>query len=173
MKPNKFFFQIINVLCASGMQLQILLFFLEPVTSLFAGRTTNCLLLAPQASQPCLFWKDFLALVDQKPLVIENYATLNKRNVPMWQITTLETWQVLFFCDAMHPGTCRHCKNGCWAGQLRKLSFLCQYSTNWGIYCFSWLQLPSTLIGHPHEKWWIFPLNSGWWLTCSASALVL
>ncbi len=31
----------------------------------------------------------------------------------MQRITTLETQQVLFFCDAMHPGTCRHCKNGC------------------------------------------------------------
>ncbi len=28
-------------------------------------------------------------------------------------ITTLETQQVLFFCDVMHPGTCRHCKNAC------------------------------------------------------------
>ncbi len=41
-----------------------------------------------------------------------------------------------------------------WAGQLGKFSFLCQYSTNWGIYCCNWLQFPSTLTGHPHEKWW-------------------
>ncbi len=27
--------------------------------------------------------------------------------------TTLETWQVLFICDAMHPGTCRHCNMLC------------------------------------------------------------
>ncbi len=31
----------------------------------------------------------------------------------MQQIKTLETQQVLLFRDAMHHGTCRHCKNGC------------------------------------------------------------
>ncbi len=45
-----------------------------------------------------------------------------------------------------------------WADQIKKCSFLCQYSTNWEIYCINWLQLPSTLTGHPHEKWQIFPL---------------
>ncbi len=92
--PTGFF----NVLCVSGMQLQNLFFFLEPVTSLVPGRTTNCLPLAP-----CTLWWT------KKPLVIENYAILNKRNVPVWLITTLEVQQVLFFCDAMHPGTCRCC----------------------------------------------------------------
>ncbi len=32
----------------------------------------------------------FLALVNQKPLVIKNYAILNKRNVPVRLTTTLE-----------------------------------------------------------------------------------
>ncbi len=88
-----------------------------------------------------------------KTLVTENYTILNKRNVHMQWITTLETWQVMFFWDAIHPGTCCTASTAVWAGQLRKLSFLCQYTTNWGIYCFKWLKLPS------HEKWWIFPLR--------------
>ncbi len=32
-----------------------------------------------------------------RPLFIENYAILNKRNVPTRRITTLATWRVLFF----------------------------------------------------------------------------
>ncbi len=55
--------------------------------------------------------ENFLALVDQKPLIIKKYAKLNKREVAIWWITTLETRQVLFFCDAMHPGTYGHCRN--------------------------------------------------------------
>ncbi len=86
------------------MQFQNLLFFQGPVKSLVSGRTTNCLpLIVPftlQVSQCHVSFDDFRALVNQKPLVIEN----------------------------------------------------------WGIYCFNWMQLPSTLIGHPHEKWRIFPL---------------
>ncbi len=39
---------------------------------------------------PCWFWENFLALADQKSLVIENYAILNKRNIPLQQITTFE-----------------------------------------------------------------------------------
>ncbi len=39
----------------------------------------------------------------------------------------------------------------CERNKLRKLSFLCQYSTNWGSYCFNYLQLPSTLNIHVFE----------------------
>ncbi len=74
---------------------------------------------------------DFLALVDQKPIVIENYAILSKRNIQMRWTATLEARQVLFYfvtqCILVHVGTA---KTAVWAGQLRKLSFLCQYSTN-------------------------------------------
>ncbi len=91
MKPNIFF---LDVLCVSGTQLQNLLFFLEPVTSLVAERSTKCLPLVPRQRHVCF----------EKTLVTESYA----RNVLMGRITTLETQQVLFFCDAMHPGTCRH-----------------------------------------------------------------
>ncbi len=101
---------LFNVLCVSGTQLQNLL--LEAVTLLLPGRTTNCFSpRTPGKPAPCLLGEDFLAPVDQKPLVIENYTISNKRNVSMRQVTTLETRQELFFCDAMHPGTCRHCKN--------------------------------------------------------------
>ncbi len=62
---------------------------------------------------PCFLWEEFQALANQKPFVIENYAVLNKRHVLMQSIATMETWQVLFACDAMHPGTCRHGKNCC------------------------------------------------------------
>ncbi len=55
----------------------------------------------------------------------------------------------------VHTGTAR---TAVWAGQLRKLSFLWQYSTNWETDCFNELQLLLILIAHPHEKWWIFPL---------------
>ncbi len=80
----------------------------------------------------------------------------------MFQITTLQTRQVLFLCAwfykciLAHVGTAR---TSVWAGQLRKLSFLCQYSTNWGLYCLNWLELPPKLIGCPNEKWRIFPLT--------------
>ncbi len=57
---------------------------------------------------------------EQKPLVTENYAILNKRNVLRQWIKTLETRQVLFFCDAMHPGTCRHCTLGCMSRTTQK-----------------------------------------------------
>ncbi len=116
---------------------------------LFTSRLSLC---TPGEMMPCLFWEDFMALVDQKPLIVESLAILNKRNVLMRQILPWRPSR-----DAMHPGTCRHCKNS--FGQLRKLSFLCQYSTNWGIYGFNWLQLPSILTLHPHETWWIFPLS--------------
>ncbi len=129
----RYLFIFFYVLCVSGTWLQCLLFFQKP-------GTTNCLPFAfpvtLQASECHVCFEDFLALVDQKPLIIENYATLNKRNVPMQWITTLETWQVLFFvmqCILVNVGTARW---AVWAGQLRKLSFLCQYSTNWGTYCF-------------------------------------
>ncbi len=79
----------------------------------------------------------------------------------MRQTTTLETRQGMFFffvmqCILAHIGTARTAVR---AAQLRKLSSLCQYCTNWGIYCFKRLQLTSTLIEHPHEKWWISPLK--------------
>ncbi len=67
----------------------------------------------PGQPAPCLFWEDFLALADQRLFAVENYAILNKRHFPTQRIITLETRQVMFFCDAMHPGTCRHCENGC------------------------------------------------------------
>ncbi len=60
-------------------------------------------------------------------------------------------------CILVHVATAR---TAVWARQLRKLSFLCQYGTNWGIYCFNWLQLSSTMIGHPHEQWWSSPLRT-------------
>ncbi len=85
--PTVFFF---NVLCVSRTQLQnLLLSFLLKNNKLFTPR----LPLALQA-----FWEEFQALVNQKPLVTENYTILNKRNVPMWRITTLETRQVQFVC---------------------------------------------------------------------------
>ncbi len=85
--------------------------------------------LALQASQPCLFWEDLLALADQKPLIIENYAICNERNVHMQRITTLETQQVLLFCDEMHSGTCKHYKNGCVSRttQITQLSLSIQH----------------------------------------------
>ncbi len=100
-----------------------------------------------------------------KPLAIENDSILNKWNVLMWQTTTLETEQVQFFvmhCILVHVGTSRMALS---AGRLRKSNFLCWYSTNRGIYCFNWLQLPSTLIENPHKKWWMFPLRYAQ-LTC-------
>ncbi len=39
----------------------------------------------------------------------------------MRRITTLKTQQVLFFCDAMDPGTCRHSKNGCVSRTTQKI----------------------------------------------------
>ncbi len=38
-------------------------------------------------------------LADQKPLIIENYTIINKRNVLTRGITTSVTQQVLLFCD--------------------------------------------------------------------------
>ncbi len=55
-------------------------------------------------------------------------------------------------CILVHAGTAR---TAVWAGRLT----LFQYSTNSLIYCFDWLQLPSILIVHPYEKWWIFLLR--------------
>ncbi len=155
--PTIFNIYFLNVLCVSWMQLQNLLFFLEPVTSLVPRRTTNCS--HSRRAAPRLFLEDFLALVDQKPLVIDNNAISNKRNVLIRWITTLETQQILFFCDAMHLCTRRRCRNACVSRTLSKHKFLCQFGTNWGIYCFNRLQLPSTLMGHPPERWWIFPLK--------------
>ncbi len=111
--PTIFNIYFLNVLRVSWVQLQNLLFFLEPVTSLVPRRTTNCS--HSRRAAPCLFLEDFLALVDQKPLVIDNNAISNKRNVLIQWITTLEIQQILFFCvcDAMHSGICRRCKNGC------------------------------------------------------------
>ncbi len=54
---------------------------------------------------PCLLWEEFEALAHQKPLIIENFAILNKRNISMRWIITLETGQVLFFCDYCMHGT--------------------------------------------------------------------
>ncbi len=48
---------------------------------------------------PCLLWEEFQTFATQKPFVTENYETLNKRNIPVWWITTLATQQGLFFCD--------------------------------------------------------------------------
>ncbi len=53
----------------------------------------------PGEPVPCLFWKEFQVLADQNPLVIKNNTIVNKRNDLTWQITTLGTRQVLFFCD--------------------------------------------------------------------------
>ncbi len=69
-----------------------------------------------QVSKTCLLREDFLALAEQKPSLL-NYAIFNKRNVlthvlMFWQ----QPWRsgkCCFFCNAMHPGTCRHCVNGC------------------------------------------------------------
>ncbi len=55
--------------------------------------------LSPQSGSllaPSLFYR---ISGDQKPLVIENYTLLSKRNNPMERITILATWQILFFCD--------------------------------------------------------------------------
>ncbi len=149
MKPNsKFFFS--NVLCVSAIQLQNLLFSLKPVVSLVPGRTTNCLPLTfphtLQASE-CMFV--LRGLSDSGGPKSPRYW---KQNVSIQRITSLETRQILFFvmqCILVHVEPAR----------MKKLSFLCQYSTNWGINCLNWLQLPLTLIGHPHEKWRIFLLN--------------
>ncbi len=66
----------------------------------------------PGEPVPCLYW-GFSGSGGPKTPHYWKLCILKKRTVPIWQITTLETWQVLFFCDAMRPGTCRHCKNGC------------------------------------------------------------
>ncbi len=84
--------------------------------------TTNSFPLTLQASQRhvCserIFWLWWTKIT----LVIKNYAILNKRNILMQQVTTLETWQALLFCDAMHPGICRHCKNDCVSRTTQKI----------------------------------------------------
>ncbi len=58
------------------------------------------------------------------------------------------------FCDAMHPGTCRHCKNDCVSRTTQKtwLSLSTQQKLR------NLFFLPSTLLGHPHKKSWIFHL---------------
>ncbi len=56
------------------------------------------------SSSSCLFWEEVQSPADQKPCIIENYVTLNKRNVPMRWITTMETWQVQFFSDCFTKG---------------------------------------------------------------------
>ncbi len=69
--PNNTF---INVLCVSGTQLQNLLFFHEPVTSLVPGRTTNCLPLACplalQAGQCCVCFERIFLLWQIKNLLL-------------------------------------------------------------------------------------------------------
>ncbi len=42
------------------------------------------------------FWEKFQALVDQKPLIIDNYAILNKKNAPIGQ--------KVLFCDYYKQG---------------------------------------------------------------------
>ncbi len=80
----------------------------------------------------------------------------------MLQITALETQQVLFFSDAMHPGRCRHCKNGCVSRTNSENSDFSVNITQSEEFIasvdYSYHQHRSD-IWHPHEKWWIFPLR--------------
>ncbi len=77
-----------NALRVSGTLLQILLFFLEAVTSLVPVRTSDCLLLASTfalqvSKHHVCFERNFWLWQTKKHLVIENYIILNKINVLM------------------------------------------------------------------------------------------
>ncbi len=55
-------------------------------------------------ASPPILCEELPALVDQKPLVIENYAILYKRQFATTWITTLATRQVRFLCDYYMQG---------------------------------------------------------------------
>ncbi len=74
---------------------------------------------------------------------------------------SLKTQQVLFFLWCNASWYMKALQEQLWEeDKLRKLSFLCQYRTNWKKYCFNWPQLPWTWTGHPHEQWWVFSFSS-------------
>ncbi len=58
----------------------------------------------PGEPVPCLFWEEFQAR--QNPLVIENNAISNKRNVPTRQITNLETRKCCLFVITTRIAVC-------------------------------------------------------------------
>ncbi len=81
----------------------------QPVTMVVQTNVTSvshCRVLVYVASI-LLFYEEFQVPADQKLLVIENCAILNKRNVPVRWRTTLATWQVLLllvFFWLLHEG---------------------------------------------------------------------
>ena len=71
-----------------------------------------------------------------------------------------QIWKWLISDDSFRPVS-RLCSR-------REVSFLCQYSTHWGIYSFSGLHLPSVMNGYPQ-----FPFNRMLVLYGSANPLLL
>ncbi len=109
MKPNNIFFEMFFVSLYVSKSLVLPGTSDVTVMSLVPGRTTDCSpCLSPHTqSELDVCFERIFCLWNQKPLNMENYTILNKINVPMWQITTLMTWQMLFFlqCILVHVGT--------------------------------------------------------------------
>ncbi len=110
-----------NVLCVSATQLQKLLFFLEPVMSLDPRKNYKLFTLhTPAEPVPYLFQEDFVALVDQKPIVIKTYAMSNKKcydamDNNLGDLTSSGFFCLFVFCSLfvvkcflVHEGNCRN-----------------------------------------------------------------
>ncbi len=156
-----FIYLFFDVLCVSWRHIQNLSFFLEPVMSLELRTVYSSSFPSHSRRASAMFvLRGFYG--SGRPKTPHNWKLHNiklKKCSDATDNNLGDLASIVFFvmqCILVHVGTA---EMAVWAGQLRKLSFICRYSTNWGIHCFNWLQWPSTLIRHPHEKWWTFPLN--------------
>ncbi len=130
-----FFFP--SVLCVSRTQLQNLLLFQEELQTVYphlSPRTSG-----EPAPRFCFVFKKnnrFSGSGGPKPSSL--FKTMHYYIKEMFWCDRKQPWthrKYCFFvmqCILVYVGTARISVR---AGQLRKLSFLCQHSTKWGIYC--------------------------------------
>lgn len=93
------------------------------------------------------------------PLLFVNRAMFETLTSTCWaDLGSIWGWASAAWaqCILVHVGTTITAVQ---EGKLRKNQLLLQYSTYWGMCCFSWLHLPSTLIEYLLKMWSISPLS--------------